>query len=101
VEVHTVGGWVIALKVLAIASSAIQDQRQLFTRFFDLPVIAFRLEAGGIGLINPANITRVSAHPIPDALPETALRMKLLRSNPSRSRNPANVVALFSHENEN
>jgi hypothetical protein len=57
----------------------VQDQRQSFAHLFDLPVIPFRLLEGGIGLINPNNITRVSACPAPGALPETALPMDLLR----------------------
>jgi hypothetical protein len=50
---------------------------------FDLPAIPFRLKAGGIGFINPENITRVSAHPTPDALPSTALPMELRRCKPT------------------
>jgi len=44
--------------------------------------ISIRIEEGGIGLINPANITRVSACPPPPALPETALPMDLIRWTP-------------------
>jgi CheY-like chemotaxis protein len=60
IEIHTTGGWMVPLEVVAIAS-ANRNQRQLFSRFLDLPAIAFRLDAGGIGLINPANVTRISA----------------------------------------
>ena len=83
VEIHTVGGWGVALRVLAMARATVRDQRQSFTDLFDLPVIPFRLLEGGIGLINPNNITTVSARP-PGALPETALPMDLLRWTPLR-----------------
>jgi len=79
VEIHTLGGWMSKLKTQAMASRTVQDQRQSFAHFFDLPVIPFRLAEGGIGLINPANITRVSVNPPPKVLPETALRADLVR----------------------
>jgi hypothetical protein len=78
-EIHTLGGWVTTLKVAAMTQGTVHDQRQSFAHLFDLPVIPFRLKMGGLGLINPNNITRVSAHPTPDALPNTALPMELLR----------------------
>jgi hypothetical protein len=40
---------------------------------FQVPVIPFTLCTGGIGLINPSNLTRATACPAPDSLPETAL----------------------------
>jgi hypothetical protein len=67
-----------------MARATVQDQRQSFADLFDLPVIPFRLLEGGIGLINPNNITRVSARPTLGALPETALPMDLLRWTPLR-----------------
>lgn len=73
-EVHTFGGWVAMLKALVIGGGTVHDQRQLYARFFDLPLIAYRLMNGGVGLINPANITRLSAWPAPDALPSELLR---------------------------
>ena len=83
-EIHTVGGWGVALRLLAMARATVRDQRQSFADLFDLPVIPFRLLEGGIGLINPNNIARVSARPTPGALPETALPMDLLRWTPLR-----------------
>lgn len=79
VQIHTIGGWVISLKVLAVNQGTVHDQRQSFAHLFELPVISFRLALGGIGFINPKNITHVSGHPTPDALPNTALPMELLR----------------------
>lgn len=79
VEIHTLGGWLSTLKALAMLPATVHDQRQSFARLFDLPVIPFRLQAGGIGLINPANIARVSTHPAPTTVPETALAADLVR----------------------
>lgn len=58
-EIHTAGGWVGRLKMLGINRGTVQGPRQSPTHFLNLPVIPFRLEAGGIGLINPDNIIRV------------------------------------------
>jgi hypothetical protein len=92
VEIHTLGGWVSTLKVVAMTRGTVHDQRQSLAHLFDLPVIPFCLKAGGIGLINPNNITRVSAHPTPDALPNTALPMDLLRWTPSRIKTRPNLA---------
>jgi hypothetical protein len=72
VEIQTLGGWVSTLKVLAMVRGTMIDQRRSITHLLELPVIPFRLAAGGIGFINPANIARARAYPTPDALPETA-----------------------------
>jgi len=82
-EIHTPGGWVVVLRLLATARDT-YDQRPASAQLCELPVIPFRLLEGGIGLINPNNITRVSTRPSPAALPETALPIDLLRWNPSR-----------------
>jgi hypothetical protein len=58
-EIHTAGGWVGRLKMLAMNRGRIQGERRSPTHFLNLPAIPFRLEAGGIGLINPDNIIRV------------------------------------------
>ncbi len=84
VEVYTLGGWAVVLKILVTTGSTLLDQRQWFTHFMNQPVVTFRLRGGGIGLINPKNVTRVSAYPTPDGAPETTLLMDLLRWTPSR-----------------
>ena len=58
-EIHTAGGWVGRLTMLGMNRGRIQGQRRSPTHFLNLPVIPFRLKAGGIGLINPDNIIRV------------------------------------------
>ena len=58
-EIHTAGGWVGRLKMLAMNRGRIQGERRSLTHFLNLPAIPFRLEGGGIGLINPNNIIRV------------------------------------------
>ena len=55
-----------------------------------MPTIPFRLEEGGFGLINTANIMRVSAWPKPEALPGIALPLALRRWTPARIKSSAN-----------
>lgn len=72
-QIHTAGGWVVPVRVLAMARGTAQDQRQASAQIRELPVIPFRLLDGGIGLINPNNITCVSSWANPDAPRGTAL----------------------------
>jgi hypothetical protein len=92
VQIHTLGGWTVTLKVLAMIRGSVQDERQLFSHLHDLPTIAFRLEEGGFGLINTANIARASAWPTPESLPGTALQLALHRWTPSGMKSPAQVA---------
>jgi hypothetical protein len=101
VEIHTLGGWMVTLKAVAMARSNVLDERQLFAHLLNVPAIPFRLEKGGIGLINPANITRVSAWPKPDALSGTALPLALRRCTPSLQRGgKRSLVPLFDHKSK-
>lgn len=86
VEVHTRGGWKVNLRILASAGNLVHDQRHWFAHILKLPVVAFRLSEGGIGLINPNNLSRVSAHPKPDGVPEAALPLDLLPWTSTRSK---------------
>jgi len=72
VEVHTLGGWAVTLKILAATGSTVHDQRQWLAHFMNLPVVAFRLQEGGIGLINPNNI--IHSAQVPPAPEQTRLR---------------------------
>jgi hypothetical protein len=90
VEIHTLGGWTVILKAVAMIRGSIQDERQLFSHLPDVPTIPFRLVEGGFGLINTANIMRASAWPKPEALPGIALPLTLRRCTPSRIKSPAN-----------
>ena len=92
VEIHTLGGWTVTLKAVAMIRGNVQDERQFFSHLPDVPTIPFRLEEGGFGLINTANITRASAWPKPEALPGIALPMELLRWTPSRIKSQANLT---------
>ena len=78
-EIHTNGDWMIELKLQTAIQATIQDQRQRFAQFFDLPVIPFRLETGGVGFINPTNISRVTVYPAFKGVAETGLPADLLR----------------------
>jgi hypothetical protein len=80
VEIHTAGDWMIILRLRTAIQATIQDQRQLLARFFDLPYIPFRLEAGGVGFINPAKISRVTVYPAFAGVGDTGLPAELLRS---------------------
>lgn len=79
VEIHTLGGWTVTLKALAMIRGSVQDERQFFSHLPDVPTIPFRLEEGGFGLINTANIMRASAWPKPEALPGIAMPLALRR----------------------
>jgi hypothetical protein len=79
VEIHTMGDWMIVLKLRTAMQTTIQDQRQVFAQIFDLPVIPFRLATGGIGFINPAKISRVTVYPAFEGVIETGLPADLLR----------------------
>jgi len=79
-EIHTLGDWMIRLKLETFVPETIQEKRQLWNHMLDLPAIPFRLKAGGIGAINPANIVRVTVCPPIDGVAETALSADLLQS---------------------
>ena len=101
VEIHTIGGWVVTVKTIVTARGNALDERQFFGHLLQVPVIPFRLEQGGIGFINPCNITRMSGWPKPDRLPDTALPLAFSRWTPSPSKTAAEVAAPFKHEYEN
>jgi hypothetical protein len=96
VEVYTVGGWSKILDVRAQLRGTALDRRQTFTHIFQVPVIPFKLCAGGIGFINPSNLTRATAYPAPDSLPETALPMEFLRWNPFPAKTTTDLTALHA-----
>lgn len=76
-EIHTLGGWTIALKAVAMFNGTLQDELQFFSRLPNLPTIPFRLKDGGFGLLNTANIVRVSAWPKPEVIPAFSLPLEL------------------------
>lgn len=80
VEIHTLGDWMVRLKLETTNHATLQEQRQFLGRFFDLPVIPFRLRTGGVGFINPAKIVRVTVQPPINGVAETALPADLLQS---------------------
>ena len=79
-EIHTLGDWMIRLKLETIIPETVQEQRQLWNHLLDLPAIPFRLMADGIGAINPANIVRATVCPPLDGIAETALAADLMQS---------------------
>jgi hypothetical protein len=79
-EIHTLGDWMIRLKLETIVPETIQETRHLWNHLLDLPAIPFRLKAGGLGAINTANIVRATVSPPIDGVVETALSADLLQS---------------------
>jgi hypothetical protein len=79
VEIHTIGDWMVRLKLEITKRATIQEQCQLLIHFIDLPAIPFRLEAGGIGFINPSKISRATFYPPIEGVTETALQADLLQ----------------------
>jgi hypothetical protein len=79
-EIHTLGDWMIRLKLETIIPETVQEKRHLWNHLLDLPAIPFHLKAGGIGAINPANIVRVTVCPPLDGIAETALSADLMQS---------------------
>ena len=80
VEIHTLGDWMIRLKLETMVPETVQEKRHLWNHLLDLPAIPFRLMGGGIGAINPANIVRATVCPPIDGVAETALSADLLQS---------------------
>jgi len=79
-EIHTLGDWMIRLKLETIVPETVQEKRHFWNHLLELPAIPFRLKAGGIGAINPANIVRVTVCPPIDGVAETALSADLMQS---------------------
>ena len=79
-EVHTLGDWMIRLKLETILPASVQEERHLWNHFLDLPAIPFRMKAGGIGVINPANIVRATVCPPVDGAADAALSAELQQS---------------------
>ena len=79
-EIHTLGDWMIRLKLETIIPETVQEKRQLWNHLLDLPAIPFRLMEGGIGAINPANIVRATVCPPLDGVAEAAMAADLLQS---------------------
>lgn len=79
-EIHTLGDWMVRLKLETIMPETVQEKRQLWNHLLDLPAIPFRLKAGGIGAINPENIVRATMCPPLDGITETALAVDLMQS---------------------
>jgi hypothetical protein len=96
VEVYTLGGWSNVLEVCAQIRGTVLDRRQTFAHLFEIPVIPFKLCAGGIGFINPSHLTRATAYPAPDSLPGSALPMEFLRWNPFPNKSTGKLTAIHS-----
>lgn len=80
VEIHTVGDWMIRLKLETLIPETVQEQRHLWNHLLDLPAVPFHLKSGGIGAINTSNIVRVTVSPPLEAIGEMALAADLMQS---------------------
>lgn len=76
-EIHTLGDWMIHLKLETIILETVQEKLHLWNHLLELPAIPFRLKAGGIGAINSANIVRGTVCPPLDGIAKTALAADL------------------------
>jgi len=72
-EIRTLGGWTVSLQAAAMFRGNVLDERQFFAHLPTLPSVPFRLQEGGFGLVNTANIVCVNASPRPEALPDVFL----------------------------
>jgi len=78
-EIHTIGDWMINLKLQTVVQDNIWDEPQFLAHILDLPVIPFRTESGGVGFINPTKISRVTMHPAFSGVGLAGLPADLLR----------------------
>lgn len=79
-EIHTLGDWRIRLKLETILPETVQEKRHLWNHLLDLPAIPFRVQAGGLGAINTANIVRATVSPPLAGVAEAALSADLVQS---------------------
>ena len=80
VEIHPLGDWMVRVRLQVTMPETFQEQRQVWNHLLDLPVIAFRLKAGGMGFVNPANVSRVTVYSPFKDIAEPALTGDLLPS---------------------
>jgi hypothetical protein len=79
VEIHTMGGWVVFLKLEVVTTGPILDRRQNLLHLYDLPMLPFYCFTGGMGFINPAKICRMTICPGFEGPPANSLPAGLLR----------------------
>lgn len=79
-EIHTLGDWKIRLKLETILPKTVQERRHLWNHLLDLPAIPFRMQAGGLGAINTANIVRATVSPPLAGVAEAALSADLVQN---------------------
>lgn len=80
VEIHTVGDWMIRLKLETVLLETDEERLDLWRQTLELPTVLFRLKDGGIGVINSANIVRGTVCPPIEGLARTALAADLMQS---------------------
>ena len=80
-EIHTLGDWMVRLKLETILPETVQEKRHLWNHLLELPAIPFRLKGCGLGAINTANIVRATISPPLDGVAEAALSADLLGSS--------------------
>lgn len=66
------GGHVLHTRAEGIRKAALAERLMNLTSFLERPVMNYRLAHGGVGLMNPANITRFVITPGIDDLPRDA-----------------------------
>jgi hypothetical protein len=79
IEIHTMGGWVVFLKLEVLTTGQILDRRQNLLHLYDLPLLPFYCFNGEIGFINPSKICRITICPGFEGAPANAFPAALLR----------------------
>lgn len=93
-EIHTIGDWMINLKLQTVIKENIWDEPHFLAYILDLPVISFRTESGGIGFVNPAKISRVTMHPAFSGVALAGLPADLLRCVRQRNHHSSPMMRL-------
>ncbi len=74
VDFFFVGGYVLSARVeVDYAEASFADRTRRVTQLFETPLIWYISTGGGIGLMNPSNMTRAVITPAGDTIPADAL----------------------------
>ena len=74
VDFYFVGGYVLSTRVeVDNAEATFADRTRRVTQLFDVPLIWYTSSGGGVGLMNPSNMTRAVITPASGIMPADAL----------------------------
>ena len=76
VDFFFVGGYVLSTRVeVDNAEATFADRTRRVTQLFDVPLIWYTSAGGGVGLMNPSNMTRAVITPASGIMPADALQV--------------------------